>query len=98
MIYFAIFARLLFLAYLIIVAWQVVVLYKEIVDPIGFFLGKSEAIMMWNNENKHSDRQNLAWILLLGLLGFLFEFFHSIFIRRGLLKISKSLLSQVDTF
>ena len=36
------------------------------------------------NENKHSDRHNLAWILLLGLLGFLFEFFHSIFIRRGL--------------
>jgi len=37
MIYFAIFARLLFLAYLIIVAWQVVVLYKEIVAFMGFF-------------------------------------------------------------
>ena len=46
MIYFAIFARLLFLAYLIIVAWQVVVLYKEIVALMGFFLGKSEATMM----------------------------------------------------
>ena len=49
-----------------------------------FFADQSEARMMLDNENKHSDRQNLAWILLLGLLGFLFEFFHSIFIRRGL--------------
>ena len=84
MIYFAIFARLLFLAYLIIVAWQVVVLYKEIVALIGQFFSQSESWNIKENENKHSDRHNLAWILLLGLLGFLFEFFHSIFIRRGL--------------
>ena len=43
MIYFAIFARLLFLAYLIIVAWQVVVLYKEIVALIGQFFSQSES-------------------------------------------------------
>lgn len=75
MIYFAIFARLLFLAYLIIVAWQVVVLYKEIVDPIGFFSANQKP--PWCEITKISIPTDKIWhgFYYLGYWDFYLNFF-----------------------
>lgn len=77
MIYFAIFARLLFLAYLIIVAWQVVVLYKEIVTLIGSLLTNQKP--WWCEITKISILTDKIWH------GFYYldwwDFYSSFFIR-----------------